>query len=66
MVLPGSSSTTILRPRTSAWQLSDLSPMQLKELFKDELPDSEKVLVDVKSLYRHDKLVASGMKFWRL
>lgn len=43
-----------------------MSTMQLKELFKDELPDSEKVLIDVKSLYRMDELKASGMKFWRL
>ena len=43
-----------------------LSTMQLKELFKDNLSDSEKVLIDVKSLYRRDELEASGMKFWRL
>ena len=40
--------------------------MKLKELFKDELADEEKVLVDVKSLYRMDELKASGMRFWRL
>ena len=43
-----------------------MSTMQLKELFKEELPDNEKVLIDVKSLYRIDELKASGMKFWRL
>ena len=43
-----------------------MSTMQLKELFKEELPDNEKVLIDVKSLYRMDELKASGMKFWRL
>ena len=43
-----------------------MSMMQLKELFKDELNDEEKVLVDVKSLYRMDELKASGMRFWRL
>ena len=42
------------------------STMQLKKLFKDELPDEEKVLIDVKSLYRMDELEASGMRFWRL
>ena len=31
-----------------------------------ELKDEEKVLVDVKSLYRMDELKASGMRFWRL
>ncbi len=43
-----------------------MSTMQLKNLFKDELDDKEKVLVDVKSLYRMDELKASGMRFWRL
>lgn len=43
-----------------------MSMMQLKELFKDNIPDEEKVLVDVKSLYRMDELKASGMRFWRL
>lgn len=43
-----------------------MSMMQLKELFKSELSDEEKVLLDVKSLYRMDELVASGMRFWRL
>lgn len=43
-----------------------MSTMQLKELFKDNMPDEEKVLIDVKSLYRMDELKASGMRFWRL
>ena len=43
-----------------------MSMMQLKELFKKDLPDKEKVLIDVKSLYRMDELKASGMSFWRL
>ena len=43
-----------------------MSTMQLKQLFREELPDSEKVLIDVKSLYRMDELQASGMRFWRL
>ena len=47
-------------------EFRSMSTMQLKELFKDSLPDEEKVLIDVKSLYRQDELVASGMKFWRL
>lgn len=42
-----------------------MSTMQLKTLFK-EAPDDEKVLIDVKSLYRLDELRASGMRFWRL
>lgn len=43
-----------------------MSVMQLKEMFKDELKDKEKVLIDVKSLYRMDELKASEMRFWRL
>ena len=43
-----------------------MSTMRLKELFRSELPDNEKVLIDVKSLYRIDELRASGMRFWRL
>lgn len=43
-----------------------LSMMQIKDLFKSELPDEEKVLIDVKSLYRMDELKASKMRFWRL
>ncbi len=43
-----------------------MSMMQIKDLFKKELADEEKVLVDVKSLYRMDELNASGMRFWRL
>ena len=43
-----------------------MSMMQIKELFKKELKDEEKVLIDVKSLYRKDELEASGMRYWRL
>lgn len=44
----------------------NMSMMDIKSLFKDNLSDDEKVLVDVKSLYRMDELKASGMRFWRL
>lgn len=43
-----------------------MSMMQIKELFKNELKDDEKVLIDVKSLYRKDELDASGIRYWRL
>ncbi len=43
-----------------------MSMSRLKEMFKDDLKDEEKVLVDVKSLYRMDELKASGMRYWRL
>jgi len=47
-------------------EFRSMSMMQLKTLFKEDLPDQEKVLIDVKSLYRMDELKASGMRFWRL
>lgn len=43
-----------------------MSMKQIKEMFNPEIKDSEKVLIDVKSLYRMDELNASGMRFWRL
>ena len=43
-----------------------LSMMQIKKLFKNNTSVEEKVLIDVKSLYRMDELKASGMRFWRL
>ena len=46
-------------------EFRSLSMTQLKKLFKD-VPDDEKVLIDVKSLYRMDELNASGMRYWRL
>jgi len=47
-------------------EFRSLSMMQLKEKFKNNTPDSEKILIDVKSLYRMDELRSSGMRFWRL
>lgn len=47
-------------------EFRSMSMMQIKELFKPDLLDEEKVLLDVKSLYRMDELRASGMRFWRL
>lgn len=47
-------------------EFRSMSMMKLKALFKNELSDDEKVLLDVKSLYRMDELAASGMRFWRL
>lgn len=43
-----------------------MSMLQLKKMFKENLLDEEKVLIDVKSLYRLDELKASGMRYWRL
>ena len=47
-------------------EFRSMSMMKLKALFKPELQDDEKVLIDVKSLYRKDELDASGMRYWRL
>ena len=47
-------------------EFRSLSMHQLKNMFASELADEEKILIDVKSLYRMDELKASGMRFWRL
>ncbi len=47
-------------------EFRSMSMMQMKSLFKSNVSDDEKVLIDVKSLYRMDELKASGMRFWRL
>ena len=47
-------------------EFRSMSMMRIKEIFKPELRDEEKVLIDVKSLYRIDELKASGLRFWRL
>ena len=38
----------------------------LKLMYKSDLADSEKVLIDVKGLYSVQNLKASGMSYWRL
>ena len=38
----------------------------IKQYFRRDIPDDEKVFIDVKSLYRIDELRASGVRFWRL
>ena len=47
-------------------QYRSMSMMQLGSLYREELPANERVLIDVKSLYRMDELMASRMRFWRL
>ena len=42
-----------------------LSLANIKMFYKD-VPEEEKVLIDVKGLYRIDDLRASGMRWWRL
>ncbi len=46
-------------------EFRDLPIYMVKNLFRD-VPDDEKVFLDVKSLYRVDELKASGMRYWRL
>lgn len=43
-----------------------LSLSQIKDLFKKDIPDDQKVLIDVKGLYSISKLNESGMRYWRL
>ena len=43
-----------------------MSMMQIKDLFKEDLVDEEKVLIDVKGLYKIGDLEDSGMQWWRL
>ena len=42
-----------------------LSLAEVKKLYKN-IPDGEKVLIDVKGIYKVPDLKASGMKYWRL
>ena len=42
-----------------------LSLADVKKLYKN-IPDGEKVLIDVKGIYKMADLKASGMKYWRL
>ena len=43
-----------------------MSITQIKSLFKDDINDDEKVLIDVKSIFGIDELKASNIRFWRL
>lgn len=43
-----------------------MSVSQIKSMFKSGIPDNQKVLLDIKSIFCIDELIASGMKFWRL
>ena len=42
-----------------------LSLEDVKKMFKN-VPDNEKVLIDVKGLYKVEELMATGMRYWRL
>ena len=47
-------------------QFKDMSISEIRELFKAETPDEEKVLIDVKSLFSINDLKKLGLKYWRL
>ena len=47
-------------------QYRSMSMSDIKELYKQDINDENKILIDVKSLYRMDELKASKMNFWRL
>ncbi|MCR4902552.1 MAG: nucleotide sugar dehydrogenase [Butyrivibrio sp.] len=46
-------------------EFKQMKLQDLKNLFK-KCPDAEKVLIDVKGLYKVSELKSSGMKWWRL
>ena len=46
-------------------QFRALSVEELKALYRD-VPDGQKVLIDVKGIYPVKDMKASGMRFWRL
>ncbi len=39
---------------------------QLLKMYKNNLQEAEKILLDVKSIYPLEELTASGLRFWRL
>ena len=47
-------------------QFKQMSLDSIKSLFKSDIPDCEKVLIDVKGIYKISELDESGMKYWRL
>ena len=52
-----------LEVKTSYSMLESLN--DIKKLYRD-CADGEKVLIDVKGLYKVDDLKKSGMRYWRL
>ncbi len=47
-------------------EFRSLSLEDIKTFFRADIPDNEKVLIDVKGLYPVQDLKDSGLKFWRL
>lgn len=44
----------------------ELSLNEVKGLFRTDIPDTEKILLDIKGVYRIQDLNASGLNYWRL
>ncbi len=47
-------------------QFAEIPVEQLKGYFRQDLPDNEKILLDVRGIYDVNELRKSGMTFWRL
>lgn len=47
-------------------EYKEMSVSQIKGMFKSGVPDNQKILLDIKSIFCIEKLIASGIKFWRL
>lgn len=47
-------------------EFKKLSLEEIRKMFRRDIPDNEKVLIDVKGLYPIKALDASGLKYWRL
>lgn len=47
-------------------EFREMSLSDIKTFYRPDLKDYEKVLIDVKGMYRIDDLEKSGLKYWRL
>ena len=47
-------------------EFREMSLSDMKAFYRPDLKDYEKVLIDVKGMYRIDDLEKSGLKYWRL
>jgi UDP-N-acetyl-D-galactosamine dehydrogenase len=47
-------------------EFRSMSLERIKGLYTPNIPDKEKVLIDVKGLFRMEDLKSSGMRYWRL
>ena len=47
-------------------EFKELSLDDIKKLYRTDVPNDEKVIIDVKGLYKIEDLKASGLQWWRL